>query len=457
MLGYVLCYLFKPIFFNAVQLKIDGSFLYGPLVLSLLLALLVVTIIVSGSYPSLVLSAFKPIVTLKGKMGKHSGGVLIRKIFTTLQFSISVALIICGIVIDRQLYFFRHTDTGVNRDNVVMIPVGADFKNYPAFSRDIRTLAGVSAVATSRRSMFDNHYDIIGMPGKTKGEVAMLPAIEVDPDFFRLVGLKWKYAPMANDNLGAGNKVVLNELAVEKLHLPPNPVGSYIKQDPLIKEESPDIEVAGVVKNFTWGSLKDVVQPLGLWVLPDTAKFWKTQGGCYLFAKIKPHTNLPTLLGTIQKVYKKYNVDTPFDYTFMDDAFNARYQAEDRLASIFGIFTVITIVLAGMGLFGLAAFTIEQRTKEVGIRKVLGASISSINGLLSKDFLKLVLLSILIASPIAWYVMHNWLQGFAYRISIQWWMFAWAGLVAVVVAVITISYHAIRAAIVNPVNSLRSE
>jgi putative ABC transport system permease protein len=159
----------------------------------------------------------------------------------------------------------------------------------------------------------------------------------------------------------------------------------------------------------------------------------------------------------MQKTFKKYDSDTPFDYTFMDDAFNARYKAEERLASIFSIFTVITIVLAGMGLFGLAAFTIEQRTKEIGIRKVLGASISSINGLLSKDFLKLVLLSILIASPIAWYVMHNWLQGFAYRINIQWWMFAGAGLLAIIVAVITISYHALKAAIVNPVKSLRSE
>jgi putative ABC transport system permease protein len=192
-------------------------------------------------------------------------------------------------------------------------------------------------------------------------------------------------------------------------------------------------------------------------VLPDTAKFWKTQGGCYLFAKIKAHTNLPTLLGTIQKIYKKYEADTPFDYTFMDDAFNARYKAEDRLASIFSIFTVITIVLAAMGLFGLAAFTIEQRTKEIGIRKVLGASVYSINGLLSKDFLKLVLLSIVVASPVAWYLMHNWLQGFAFRIHIAWWMFAGAGLLAVAVAIITISYHAVKAAIANPVHSLRIE
>ena len=449
LLGYILCYIFKPVFFNVLQLKIDNSFLYSPLILSLLFILLLVTIVISGSYPSLVLSAFKPVVTLKGKMGKQSRGVIIRKIFTTLQFSISVALIICGIVIDRQLYFFRHTDTGVDRDNVIMIPVGGSFKNYPAFNHDIRALAGISAVSTSRYGMF-SYYDMIGMPGKTKDETVMLPSLDVDQDFFRLVGLKWKYPPLAHDNLGTGNKIVLNELAVEKLHLPANPVGSYVNP-------GSSTIVAGVVKNFNFGSLEDPIQPLGLWVLSDTAKFWKTQGGRFLFARIKPHINLPALLGAMQKTYKKYDADTPFDYTFMDDAFNARYKAEDRLASIFSIFTVITIILAGMGLFGLAAFTIEQRTKEIGIRKVLGASISSINALLSKDFLKLVLLSILIASPIAWYVMHNWLQGFAYRINIQWWMFAGAGLLAIIVAVITISYHALKAAIINPVKSLRSE
>ncbi|MBS1531431.1 MAG: ABC transporter permease, partial [Bacteroidetes bacterium] len=248
-----------------------------------------------------------------------------------------------------------------------------------------------------------------------------------------------------------GNKLVINELAIEKLHLHQNPVGTYIKADPK------NIEVAGVVKNFNFGSLEDAIQPLGMWVTPDTSRLWKMGPGAYLFAKIKPHTNLPTLLNAMQSIYKKYDADTPFDYTFMDDAFNARYKAEDRLASIFSIFTVITIVLAAMGLFGLAAFTIEQRTKEIGIRKVLGASISSINGLLSKDFLKLVILSILVASPVSWWFMHKWLQGFAFRINIQWWMFAGAGLLAVVVAIITVSYHAIRAAIANPVDSLRSE
>ena len=446
-LGYILCCLFKPVFFNVLQLKIDDSFLYSPLIISLLFGLLLITILVSGSYPSLVLSAFKPVVTLKGKMGKQSGGVMIRKIFTTLQFSISIALIICGIVIDRQLYFFRHAETGVDRENVVMVPIGSTFKNYPAFNHDIRTLAGISNVATSRYGMF-SYIDMIGIQGKTKAENVMLPNLTVNPDFFQLVGLKWKYPPATYNNLTTGNKVVLNEMAIEKLHLPANPVGSYIKT-------GQTIEVAGVVKNFNFGSLEDPMQPLGLFITPDTAKFWKT--GCYLFAKIKPRTNLPTLLGKMQSIFKKYDVETPFSYSFMDDAFNEQYKAEDRLASIFSIFTIITIVLAAMGLFGLAAFTIEQRTKEIGIRKVMGASVTAINSLLSKDFLKLVLLSVLIASPIAWWFMHQWLQGFANRISIQWWMFAGAGLLAIIVAVITISYHAIKAAVVNPVNSLRSE
>ncbi|MBS1525091.1 MAG: ABC transporter permease, partial [Bacteroidetes bacterium] len=366
LLGYVLCYLFKPVFFDILQLKIDSSFLYSPLILSLLFGLWLVTILVSGSYPSLVLSGFKPAITLKGKMSKQAGGVTVRKVFTTLQFAISVALIICGVVIDRQLYFFRHTDTGVDRDNVIMIPIGGTFKNYAAFNHDITTLAGVSNVATSRYGMF-SYMDMYGIQGKTKDETIMLPSLAVDQNFFGLLGLKWKYPPLTHDNAGLANKVVLNELAVEKLHLSQNPVGSYIKPGPQ------NVEVAGVVKNFNFNSLEDAIQPLGLWVLPDTSRFWKMGPGCYLFAKIKSHTNLPTLLGAMENIYKKYDADTPFDYTFMDDAFNARYKAEDRLASIFSIFTVLTIALAAMGLFGLAAFTIEQRTKEIGIRKVLGA------------------------------------------------------------------------------------
>jgi len=465
LLGYSLSYIFKPLFLSTLKLNIDNSFLYSPLVLMLTTGLLFITILVAGSYPSLVLSSFNPVATLKGKMSKQSGGVMVRKLFTTLQFAISVGLIICGIVIDRQLYYMRHTDTGISKENVLMIPIGTAFGgHYAAFSHEIKNLSGVNGIATSHYSMFQG-YDMYTIGGKNPKAQIMLPSLTVDQNFVNVLGLKWKYPPIPNTTLEGHNKIVINEEAIAKLHLESNPVGMYIKagndnlQNPVgmyMKAGNDNLQIMGVVKDFNFTSLEQPIAPLGLFMAPDTAKFWGKYG-CRLFARIKPKTNLPSLLDAMKGIYQKYDRDTPFIYTFLDEAFNAQYQAEDRLASIFSIFTVITVILATMGLFGLAAFTIEQRTKEIGIRKVLGASITSINGLLSKDFLKLVLLSILAASPVAWWFMHNWLQGFAYRIHLSWWMFAAAGLLAGIVAVITVSYHAIRAAIANPVESLRSE
>ncbi len=449
-LGYVLCYTLKPWFLNILQLKIDNSFLYSPLVLALLFGLLIVTVLIAGSYPSIILSGFNPVVTLKGKFSKKTGGVTVRKIFTTLQFTISVCLIICGIVIDRQLYFFRHADTGINKENVLMIPVtGTMGKNYPAFKTDVQSLAGIVGTTTSHYGMFSG-YDMYDVAGKDPNEHTMLPSLAVGENFMKLLGLKWKFPPANNTSLNGKDKVILNELAAEKLQLPSNPIGSTLKsgQSTLI--------VSGVLKNFNYTSMEYAQAPLGLFIAPDSSSF-SSKFGCNLFVKVGAHTNLPTLLASIQTAYKKYDQETPFNYTFMDDAFNAQYKAEDRLDSIFSVFTGITILIAALGLFGLAAFTIEQRTNEIGIRKVLGASVVSINQLLSKDFLKLVVLAIAIASPIAWLAMHSWLEKFAYRITISWWMFAIAGVTAIVISVVTVSYHAIRAAVMNPVESLRSE
>ena len=443
-------YFATPWFLNVLQLKIDNSFFYSPLVLGLLFTLLIVTIVVAGSYPSLVLSAFKPVVTLKGKMSRQAGGVAIRKIFTTLQFAISVGLIICGVIIDRQLYYFRHTDTGISRDNIVMIPIGSGVgKSYPAFKHDIQSMAGIGEVATSHYAMFKG-FDMFFVDGKGKDESVGMSSLIADEHFITTLGLKWKYAPSPNAELASRKKIIINEAAIEKLHLPANPMGAYVLSN------GQKMEIAGVLKDFNFTSMEFAIQPMALTIAKDTDSYY-TKWGCNLFAKIKPHTNLPTLTAAMQGIYKKYDKDTPFSYTFMDDAFNQQYKAEDRLASIFGIFTYITIILATLGLFGLAAFTIEQRTKEIGIRKILGASLASINVLLSRDFLKLVVLAIVIASPIAWWAMHNWLQNFAYRIAIPWWVFALAGFTAILTAIITVSYHAIRAGIMNPVRSLRNE
>ncbi|MFI5138055.1 MAG: ABC transporter permease [Sphingobacteriales bacterium] len=450
-LGYILCYSLKSWFFNALHLNIDTSFLYSTPVLLFLFGLLLLTILISGSYPSVVLSAFKPVITLKGKMSKQSGGVTVRKVFTTFQFAISVGLIICGIIIDRQLYYFRHTDTGLNRENVVMVPISSNFgKQYQSFKSDVGSLAGVNQVATAHYPMYKG-YDMFFMHDKPRNEDIGMTVLSVDKAFIPTLNINWKIPPVSQAALTGSQKVTINESAIAKLNLPANPVGRMVDFGGKQK-----YEIVAVTKNFNFTSLESTVPALCLFIASDTAANWGAEGGC-LFAKIKPHANLPSLIESIQTIYKKYNAETPFSYTFMDDAFNAQYKAEDKLASIFSIFTCITIILAALGLFGLAAFTIEQRTKEIGIRKVLGASVTSINNLLSKDFLKLVFLAIVIASPIAWWAMHKWLQDFAYRISISWWMFAAAGFVAIVTAVITVSYHALRAAIANPVNSLRSE
>jgi putative ABC transport system permease protein len=420
-------------------------------VLLILLALLIVTVLIAGSYPSIVLSAFKPAITLKGKMSKQTGGVAVRKVFTTFQFAISVGLIICGIIIDRQLYYFRHTDTGVNRENVVMVPITNSFgKNYQSFKHDVLAIAGVSQAATAHYPMYKG-YDMFFLHDKVKKEDMAMPVLSVDRAFIPTLNINWKIPPVSDDIITMPNKVVINETAISKLGLPANPIGEIV--DFGGKQQ---YQVVGVTKNFNFSSLQSTIGPLCLFIAKDTVADWGVSGGC-LFAKIKPHTNLPTVISAIETTYKKYDHETPFSYTFMDDSFNAQYKAEDKLVSIFTLFTGITVLLATLGLFGLAAFTIEQRTKEIGIRKILGASLSALAAMLSGDFLKLVLLAILVASPFAWWAMHSWLQGFAYRITMQWWMFASAGVLAILVAVVTISYHAIRAAIANPVNSLRNE
>ncbi|SDD21454.1 putative ABC transport system permease protein [Mucilaginibacter pineti] len=449
-LAYCICYFFKNAFLNVLQLKIDSSFLYNPVIIAAMLALLTLTILIAGSYPSIVLSAFNPVATLKGKTSRQTGGIAVRKVFTVLQFAISVALIICGIIIDRQLYYFRHTDTGLSRDNVVMVPIGKNFgKHYLSFKNDVQSISGISNVGTANYPMYKGYGMFSVEPKNKKDPQLSLRALTADADLVKTLDIQWKNKPATT--IGVAKKIILNEAAVTKLNLSPvNAVGSYVDFG------FDKFEVVGIMKDFAYSSLQSEIEPLGLFIIDNKIADWGTAGGC-LFARIQPHTNVPSTIAAIQNLYKKYDQETPFNYIFMDDAFNAQYKAEDRLASIFGYFTIVTIFLASMGLFGLAAFTIEQRTKEIGIRKILGAGISSITKTLSADFLKLVLIAILIASPIAWWLMNSWLQGFAYRIHVQWWMFALAGGLAIFIAFITVSYQALRAAIANPVNSLRND
>jgi len=448
-LAYLIYALFHRSFLDILQISIDEAFVNGTQTLGIMVALLLITTAVAGSYPAIVLSAFKPIATLQGVMSNKSGGIRVRKLFTTLQFVIAVTLIISGIVIGKQLYYMRHTDTGVNRENIVMITIHKTMgTHYPAFKKDATQLNGVKQTATMRYPMYTS-YDMYGGKSNNSNEPVIFKMLNVDNDFISLMGIRWKVSPAIPATIAQRGNVVVNESLARKLQLPTQPVGLQITAPP-----GEVVTVAGVVKDFNFQSFSSKIDGLGLFVAPDTLSYW-TAFGSTMFVKTSPNTNLPTLLASLKNTYERFDKENPFEYQFMDDAFNALFKAEDRLADIFNLFIGLTILIAGMGLFGLATFAAQQRTKEISIRKVLGASVLSITTQLSKDFIKLVLLAVIIASPIAWWAMHNWLQYFAYSIHLSGWIFVAAGLLAVIIALCTVSFQALKAAMANPMRGLK--
>ena len=446
-LGYVICLLFQPFFFDFLHIGIDSSFLYQPTVLMSFGGLLIITIAVAGTYPSLLLSAYKPVSVLYGKLGR-TGTINVRKVFTVFQFSIAIIFIICGIVMQRQMHFFRHKDTGINRENIVMVPFGSNVsKHYAAFKGEVRAVPGIRQISIALHPLFKG-YDMMGITPPATGKMILMPTLDVDQQFIPMLGLKWKLPPSDSFFYRTKNKIVLNETGVEKLSLGQNPINQKVDQ----------FEVAGVLKDFNWSSLEYKIDGLLLSVTTDddSAAQWNGKGGC-LFAKINPGTNIPTIIDELGRIHSKFDSENPFEYYFMDDVFNDLYKAEERLAKILASFTILAIVIACLGLLGLISFMAVQRTKEIGIRKTLGASVQSIVRLLSGDFLMLVIIAFILASPAAWYFMNQWLQDFAYRIQIDWWIFLLAGTIAVIIALLTISTQAVKAAIANPVKALRSE
>ena len=279
----------------------------------------------------------------------------------------------------------------------------------------------------------------------------MLMAMSVDDHFIPMLGLHWAQKPGQESDLFDGKHIVLNETAVAALNLSDDAVGQRLKLG------NDELTIAGVLKDFNYDQLKTKIGPLCVSVSGDTASRWGRElSGCML-AKIRAHANVPTVMESIRKIYSRYDHQTAFEYSFADEAFDAQYKAEDRLAGLMGVFTGITIVIASLGLFALATFSAQQRVKEIGIRKVLGASVGSIGDLLSKDFLRPVFLAVLIACPLSWWVMNKWLEDYSYRTKVEWWVFAIAGLLALLIALLTVCFQAIKTAFANPVNSLRSE
>lgn len=447
--GVLLFLWFRPYFCRLMHLSIDESFFWSPMLIGSFLGLLVLVILIAGSYPAMVLSSFRPVAVLYGKLSRQRGGERMRKGFIVFQFSLSMALVICSVVIGKQLYYMRHMDTGVDREQVVMLPFGGTMDHYGAYQRAVADLPAVNQTATSYFELYSGGYmgALVHLPGNPVP--AQLNLLMVDSGFIGLLGLKWKEPPVGSDWYGR-NRLVINEKAAAAFGLTGSARGQTVQLDDQV------VQVTGVLKDFNFTSLKYRIEPFGMKITPAADSEWAPGiGGC-LFVKIAPHVNAPSLIDAIRRVYKRYDAKTPFEFRFLDDAYNSTYILEDRLAALFDWFTGLTVLIACLGLFALATFAAQQRLKEIGIRKVLGASVASVSFLLSRDFLRPVLLAVALACPLAWWFMHNWLQQFPYRTPFSWWVFPIAGAL-VLFALGTVLFRTIQAAGVNPTINLRSE
>jgi len=413
--------------------------------------IVVVLALLAGSYPAFVLSSFRPVSILKGIKKSDARGVNLRKGLVVFQFSLSIALIAGTIIVYSQMSHLLDKDMGFDKEQMLVIDYNYDeqVNNVSsALENELENIPTIQSVAFSRSvpgSYFPNAGTTIETP---EGEMVMMGqgVFQVGLDFINhfdleLVAGRSYSRDYPSDSTSA---LVLNEAAARQYGYanPADIVGKKFDQ------WGRSGEVIGVVKDFNYVSLHSKVEPL---TLP-----FEAYASRYVSLKVSGE-DIPATLSEVEKVWKQLAPHRPFIYSFLNEDFNKQYESDFRFRQIFTTFSILAILIACLGLLGLATYTAEQRTKEIGIRKVLGANIGSIVGLLSKDFIKLVLVAIVVATPVAWFAMNKWLEGFAYQVSVHWWIFLVAGILAVIVALVTISFQAIKAAMMNPVNSLKSE
>lgn len=441
--------LLKPFFYNTLQLKIDTLFISTPYFWLPAIGFYFVSILLSGSYPALLLSNFTPISILKGKLGMGKGTTAVRQSLTVFQFTISIALIIGSILIKKQLDLFLRQNVGLERERVIGIRLdhetGID-KHYASLRNNLSQISGVEAVTASSLPIYGGYMNGWNLKTLHSDKVVSANSFPVDKDFIKTMRVQWVIAPIQKDDLSIEGNIIINETAAKELGI--NAKNYQQRID--IGSGTPK-NLVGVVKDFPFTSLHQQIRPMAFFISKNDL-FHE-----YIYVKLNKTANVQEKLAVMKHVYDGYKVDRPFDYYFLDEAYQKFYDYEINTGKIIFAFTGFAILIACLGLFGLATFTAERRTKEIGIRKVLGASVASIVRLLSGEFLKLVLIGVVIASPIAYYFMNNWLQGFAHRVDIVWWYFAIAALVGILVAFLTVSSQAIKAALMNPVKSLKSE
>lgn len=461
LLAIVLAQLLLPLV-NELTGKPLSIFANGALLLYVVLGALLLGLL-AGLFPALYLSSFRPIAVLKNFKLNERGALGLRKALVVVQFTISVVLIIGAIVISQQLHYLTSANLGLDTDQVVVIRnLGfLSAADASAYKNEVAQVPGVKKV-TASNGILPDRFSTTRVRVKGSVNEQQVNFITVGYNFLDVMNIGIKEGrsfsdKFPSDTLSNGipggpleqtvGGVVLNETAVRDLGIAPPVVGQK-----LLWAEDGDttyyLDIVGVAQDFHFTSLRNQIKPFAFMTHP--------QAGGNLVVKLSG-PNIPGALAQMEHKWKLFPSERPFDYSFLDETFAHLYQAEERFWKVFVSLVVLGILIACLGLLGLATFAAQQRVKEIGIRKVLGASVGSIVKLLSKDFIKLVMVAIALAVPIAWYAAHQWLQDFAYRISINWWVFPLAGVLAVVIALFTISFQAVKAAIANPVVNLRSE
>jgi putative ABC transport system permease protein len=444
----VMMQLVKNPFNSFAGTTLDFGFFHSPVNSFYVLGLLVAIVLISSAYPAFYISSLKTINSLKGaatlKAGETKIGV--QRPFIVFQYAISIGLIICFLALYQQLAFMQQKDTGFNKENILVMQGAHTFgNNQAAFKQKLLSHSFVQS-ATFSYAIPSSTFDALSLY-KKEGEdkETQVYWMNADDDYLETYDIEVVDGRGFSEDFPADTTaILLNETAADQIGTQ-DLIGSH-----LINHFGNRVKVIGVVQDFNFEHLKNKVKPLAIALSGDN------MANLYASVKLNPG-NPQEAIQIIRRYWEELNTDASFQYLFLDDRLNNLYKSEERTMRIMGLFTGLAVFISCFGLFGLISFTAAQRSKEIGIRKVLGASVTGIVGLLSKDFIRLVGVAFIIASPIAWYAMNRWLADFAYRIDIEWWMFALAGLVAVVIALLTVSFQATRAAVANPVESLRSE
>ena len=430
-------------FYNSLSGKeLQLDYLGQPVVLLSLLLLTVLISLLAGGYPAFFLSSFKPISALKNKFLGGNDNKGIRGGLVVFQFVISAGLILATLIVNQQMQYIQNKDIGYDRNELLVLReaylLGKDQQAFKNKLLKNPKVTSISQSAFAPAGFSDNNQTMVYKDGQFSRR---MPVYNIDENYIPTMGMQLVAGRNFSKEFGADStNVIINETAVKVLGLGENPLGKVITEGEGSKT------VVGVIKDFHFKSLHQPIDPLFMMYGP--------YGGFIIKAK---SSDMSALISDAQSLWNSFGSDETFGYTLLDESYRQTYVTEDKMGTLLNVFALLTILVACLGLFGLVTFTAEQRFKEIGIRKVLGSSVAGIVTMLSKDFLKLVCLSFLVAFPLGYYLMNKWLQGFAYRIEIQWWMFVLAGLITIAIAFMTIGWKSFRAATMNPVLALKDE